>query len=357
MASIYKRSNGWGASVYYQLDGKDKRKVKSGFNTKAEAQQWANKVEFEKSSGKELNDNRLFIDEFKQWYEIFKEPNLYYKSAQWYETVINIITEKWSGKKVNQVKTADMQKLLNEYAKDHVKSSVRRIRSIISAFVRYAVSEGIIYKDFTVNTTVYSEKESKPTDLKFLEIDEMKALLEAMRGKDDSSARMIYTSLLTGMRYSEVAALTTDDIDFDQMTISVNKSWDSNKKVNKPTKTKSSNRIIPIPEILAVEMETWNFDQGQIFNSDFSSYPPTDNGVNKRLRLALKKLHATPITFHGLRHTFASFLILNDVPIQVITEWLGHADSNITIGFYAHLMENKRASEKERVLSFLNSLE
>lgn len=357
MASIYKRSNGWGASVYYKLGGKDKRKVKSGFNTKSEAQQWANKVEFEKSSGKELNDNRLFNDEFKQWYEIFKEPNLYYKSAQWYETVINILNENWPDKKVNQVKTADLQKLLNEYAKDHVKSSVRRIRSIISAFVKYAVGEGIIYKDFTVNTTVYSEKDSKPTDLKFLEVDEMKALLAEMQGREDSSSRMIYTSLLTGMRYAEVASLTPEDVDLDQMTISVNKSWDSIKNENKPTKTKSSNRTIPIPEILAEEMETWNFDQKQIFTSKFSPYPPTNNGVNKRLRLALKKINAKPITFHGLRHTFASFLILNDVPVQVIAEWLGHADANITISFYAHLMENKRASEKERVLSFLNSLE
>jgi hypothetical protein len=45
-----------------------------------------------------------------------------------------------------------------------------------------------------------------------------------------------------------------------------------------------------------------------------------------------------PITFHDLRHTYASILAMKSVPLQVISAMLGHSDTRITHKHYAHLM-------------------
>ncbi len=42
-------------------------------------------------------------------------------------------------------------------------------------------------------------------------------------------------------------------------------------------------------------------------------------------------------TFHGLRHDFASLLLMRGVPLAVVSILLGHADPGVTAQVYAHL--------------------
>lgn len=67
---------------------------------------------------------------------------------------------------------------------------------------------------------------------------------------------MILTAILTRMRKSEIQALTWGDIDFIHSTISVNKSWDENKKAFKSTKTVTSKQTIKVNRKLL----TWLMD-------------------------------------------------------------------------------------------------
>ncbi|MFJ5768412.1 tyrosine-type recombinase/integrase [Psychrobacillus sp. NPDC093180] len=72
----------------------------------------------------------------------------------------------------------------------------------------------------------------------------------------------------------------------------------------------------------------------------------TNDRLNDVLRNSLKELDIKPsITAHGLRHTHASLLILKDVSIYYISERLGHADIETTIGYYAHLLKELRKQE------------
>ena len=47
-----------------------------------------------------------------------------------------------------------------------------------------------------------------------------------------------------------------------------------------------------------------------------------------------------PISFHGLRHTYASHLVMGNVPLKVIAAILGHSDTQITEKHYTHLCPN-----------------
>lgn len=63
----------------------------------------------------------------------------------------------------------------------------------------------------------------------------------------------------------------------------------------------------------------------------------TPNFVSNRFRDLLLKNGLRRIRFHDLRHSCASLLLSNGVPMKQIQEWLGHSDFSTTANFYAHL--------------------
>jgi integrase len=60
--------------------------------------------------------------------------------------------------------------------------------------------------------------------------------------------------------------------------------------------------------------------------------------VSRRMRDVVAHAHiAPPVTFHGLRHTWASLAVMNGVPLQVIAQNLGHADTRMVERHYGHM--------------------
>lgn len=297
----------------------------------------------------------VISDMFEEWFLVFKEPHLQTKSKAWYNAIIKLLRKEWPERHLSDVTTADFQKMINEYGKTHVKSSVSHIKNIISSFVKYAVDEDFIYKDFARNVQTYSKKQSKDKNLKFLENDELTKLVESIKESDAVSSHMILVAIYSGARYSEIAGLTKSDIDFESNTIDINKSWEANDREFKSTKTTTSNRVIDMPEAFIKMMRSWQYGREFAFES-ITGLPPTNNAVNKQLKRYLEQNDSKVITFHGLRHTHASYLLSKDIAIQYVSERLGHADVNITLSTYAHLLEKKRNIETTKTLNELESL-
>lgn len=355
MASIYKRGKTWTANVFILQGNTRKRKTKSGFTTKSEANKWAVGVESKKINNTVSISDGLISDLFDDWYDVFKEPHLETKSKTWYRTTSSTIRLYWPNKKISEVTSSDFQKLINDYGKTHVKSSASHIKNMISSFVRYAVDEEYIFKDFTRNIKTYSNVPSKAKELKFLENDEMEYLIKSIKDNDSVTSHMILTAIYSGARYSEIAGLTREDFNFSDNTISINKSWQENDKKFKSTKTVTSNRIIDMPDAFMNKAQTWNFGDSYAFES-ITGYPPSNTAANKQLARYLKRGDCKIITFHGLRHTHASYLLSKDISIQYVSERLGHADVNITLGTYAHLLKTKRNIETKKTMDMLNNL-
>lgn len=355
MASIYKRGKTWTANVSF-MNGKTRvRKTMSGFATKREAAAWANDAEFKKQNKRLSTRDSLFVDEFIEWYTVFKEPQLETATKVWYKTTTNLLKQKWPDKKINEVTSKDFQILLNDYGDTHVKSSILKIKNIIRSFVIYALDDGMITKDFARNVTTRSKVKSKEADLKFLEYNEMKKLVDRIRYNDSVSCKMILTAVYSGLRFSEITGLTPEDFDFMNNTINVNKSWQMQDQAFKDTKTETSNRVIKMPDAYMDIAKEWRLGKRFAFEGD-NGKPISNNAVNKRLRYYLELDNSTPITFHGLRHTHASFLLSQDIAIQYVSERLGHSDVNITLGVYAHLLEKKRVEETTATLNLLDTI-
>lgn len=355
MASIYKRGKSWTANVSI-MNGKSRiRKTMSGFATKREATIWANDTEFKKQNKQLSTKDALFIDEFKEWYMVFKEPQLETATKVWYKTTTNLLTNKQSDKKIDEVTSKDFQILLNDYGDTHVKSSVLKIKNIIRSFVIFAMDDGLITKDFARNITTRSKVKSKDTDLKFLETDEMKKLVNRIRYNESVSCKMILTAIYSGLRFSEITGLTPADFDFENNTLNVNKSWQMQDQAFKDTKTETSNRIITMPDSYMDIAKKWVLGERFAFEGN-NGKPISNNAVNKSLRYYLDIDKSTPITFHGLRHTHASYLLSQDIAIQYVSERLGHSDVNITLGVYAHLLDKKRVEETTATINLLNTI-
>ena len=193
--------------------------------------------------------------------------------------------------------------------------------------------------------------------------DEVKKLLELV-DKDacDNVKLLIYLAVTTGMRRSEMNALTFDDINLNEKTINVNKArvyQHRGKCVVKETKTASSVRVIPITNTLCTLIKKARndyykkmFAKGEEFVDSKALF--TDDCGNPLRSETLSNeykefldAHSDEIRYlnlHALRHTFASLALKNNADIKSVQNILGHADASTTLNTYACAYEDKKRS-------------
>lgn len=90
-----------------------------------------------------------------------------------------------------------------------------------------------------------------------------------------------------------------------------------------------------------------------IFVNDLG-VPYKPNYVTQHFKLILQKNALRDIRFHDLRHTCASLLLKNGVPMKDIQEWLGHSDFNTTANIYAHLDTTSKSASATRMSSVVS---
>ena len=130
-------------------------------------------------------------------------------------------------------------------------------------------------------------------------------------------------ALHTGVRKGEVFGLRWTDVDIGSGKIKIQRSY------NSPTKSGKS-RIIPMTDSLALLLEKWYLP-----GEDTVVFSNMD--VNYRLRRLCKKASLPLLTFHGLRHTFASLLLEDKVSPKQVQYLLGHANVSTTLDLYWHI--------------------
>ena len=172
-----------------------------------------------------------------------------------------------------------------------------------------------------------------PPQTTFLTEDECKALLSTVG--DNIYHDMIFTVLRTGLRLGELIALKWSDLDFNNQTMKVQRSI----TVGIEGSTKSNKvRQIPILDTLINVLLLREKNGEYVFPRDDGS-PMSQSQSEKQLKkffyqAGIKK----NISWHGLRHTFASHMANNNVNVQVIKELLGHSDIKTTMR-YVHIAQ------------------
>ena len=184
-----------------------------------------------------------------------------------------------------------------------------------------------------------------------------------------------------GLRRSEVLGLRWDAIDFEAGTLTIRHIVTSANIEGKHVliqadraKTKSSLRTLPLVAGFAQRLKELKEQQeynerlcGNCYNKKYKGYLFVDemgnlilpNTVSESFGKLLKAHGLRKIRFHDLRHSCASLLLKQGVPMKQIQEWLGHSDISTTANIYAHLDSQSKqlsAATMEKALALPEEL-
>jgi integrase len=283
------------------------------------------------------------------------------------------------GMKLADIKTLQIQRYYNELYENGKSSSViHNLHKLIRTFFTYAVNEDYVLKNPCTGGKVIIPKEdtAEETEVEIFTDEEIDLLKGAMEGH--KLQYLILTALGTGLRQGELLALKWDDIDFESNQVKVTKTLKTVKVIlsdgsgkrelqeNSP-KSKTSNRVVPLPTNLAnllkehMEQQTNHKnsigdsykDKGYVFTTEFGNPLLVKNLFNSYKRL-LAKAGVPHKKFHALRHTYASKLFQRKVDLKTVQTLLGHSDLSITANIYTHVMPKDKISAVETLNDLFN---
>lgn len=344
-----KRKSKW-ISTKLPVKGNKKRAVQLLAETRR------NFVPPELSNTSTVSANMLFTDFMKLWLTIAKTTVKLTTYASYAAITNNIIIPYFEpmNKRLNEVKTIDIQKLYLSQLERVSSSTVSHYHAVIHRAMKYAVTSDLI-----VVSPV--DKVDRPKKNNYIgnhySADELQQLFEVAKGT--KLELPIFFASFYGLRRSEVAGLKWNAIDFQQNTITIKHTLTSCNidgslvEVAADTaKNKASLRTLPlIPQLRDILLMKWEQQEeykrvcGRCYNKKYIDYICVDemgniikpNYITCSFSDLLEKYDLRKIRFHDLRHTCASLLLRNGIPMKQIQEWLGHSNFSTTANIYAHL--------------------
>lgn len=374
MASIRKRGKSWSyrASVKDQ-NGNFKTKEKGGFKTKSEAEMAAKRFESKYSQNKNiLNGDLPFYDFYMDYFEKKKKPQIGTHSIKAYERDGRRIKAFFKNKKLNEITNMDYQNFLDDFAKDHAKATTEKLHSHAKSSLNYAFNNGFISINPAFDVTVRGAIKTKDPNEKFISERDLKLivewLLDGLKHKY-TSRYFLLLAIATGARAGELLALTYDDFNLDKNEIKINKSYDYHHTHDfKETKNIQSNRMISVDKATSKRFKGYilnrkMFDRQShtnskqlLFSDLISDRPISLTAINKTLTKACKINGIQRITCHGLRHTHASILLKNKMPIEYISHRLGHQSSAITQSVYLHVIDELKEQGDDKAIEYFGQI-
>lgn len=378
MKGYFKKMNNgtWSFTIDVGKDprtGRRKQARRSGFKTKKEAQRVAAELQTELSHGTYVNEqNVLFKDFAKEWLKIYERQNevkkttITVRSVQVDRLVVHLGNLKMPHITRNILQDA-FDKLSDKYSYETNKGNLATCRLIFKKAVEMEVirKNPSEYVRLKRKQRTIDEQDGLP---KYLEKEELAHFLEMSRIVGLEGDPLIFSVLAySGMRIGEMLALKWSDVNFDDCTVSITKTYvnpnNNNEYYLSAPKTKKSSRTIVLDETVMNDIrkhlhaqnklkmllrDTWK-DEGFIFNKNDSSEPMTFQIIRHRMKrlLRLSKLNEE-LSPHSLRHTHTSLMAEAGVPLELIMERLGHADDQMTRNVYLHVTKEakKEASDK-----------
>lgn len=370
MATIRYRQRGVKKLWHYEIRDESGKSLayQGGFKTKRMAQLTGSPIFQEIQKGTTLNSEMSLPQLYKQWYELKIEKSgrskaTLQKYLQYEQKIVEYLDFP-----LNVITPMLYQKQLNIIGKNVNRGFLSLMTNAIKKAIQMAKADKIFVEDFTIGVEYFSDKTEKSSSEKYLhKYSDIALVLETLRSEMDYKQSVVryylYLLFTTGMRPGELLALTWNHVDFEnQLLFTDNRVNSSTLEVVAP-KIKDSIRYVPINhesimvlKELKKEQRITNNELGikNTHNYVFQHYGlkkniPTNASCNKILKKVLNSLNIAPvITIYGARHTRATFLVTEGIPLDVIAKVLGHSVEELT-RTYRHLLAETRDIGFERI--------
>ena len=319
----------WFAKFYYtNWQGIKKQKWKRGFATKKEA------LGFERDFLEKQSANPDMT--FQNLYEIYMEDmaaRLKQSTLLTKKTVLQThILPFFGNKPINEIKASDVrrwQAKLMSSPNNYSQTYLKKINTELNGIINYAK------RFYDLNTNPCGKAgtigKAKAEEMDYWTYDEYIAFREGV--KDKSLSYICFEVLYwTGMREGELLALSPADIDLDNKTISINRTYQriEGKDVFTSPKTRKSKRKIPIPDFLCQELSDY-IQSRYMLDADERLFPVTKSYLSHEMIRGCKNTGVKKIRIHDIRHSHASLLINQDCDALMLVDRLGHEKVSTTL--------------------------
>jgi integrase len=262
----------------------------------------------------------------------------------------------WGKNKLKTLNAADVQRLYRAKLDSGLSSAtVHKLHGILHKALQQAVRWGLVPRNVAddVDPPKVHKEEVRP-----LTNEQARKLLDTVKG--DRLEALYIVAVQSGLRQGELLALRWEDVDLETCTLQVRRTLtrDGGKLAVGPTKTSKGRRSVKLTrdatealrghlERQLVEIDkagdTWQ-ENGLVFCTGKGTLINPTNLRRRSLAPLLQRAGLPPMTFHQLRHTAATILLLKNVNPKVVSEMLGHATIAITLDTYSHVLPNMQHS-------------
>ncbi len=400
MATVRKDNKGRKLETGERYDSKNNRyvfqkmvdgeRVSVTAQTLGELRKKKNEILCRIDKGGKINSNRAKMTlngYFDYWMDTFAKSGRKATTCTNYKSYYNTYIKNTIGKKqIIKITKADCQKIINEMIESGKKhSTMANLKSCLNIVFECAIDDDVIVKNPAKNLQIPQTESRKRTALEGKYI---KAFMEYVKNSEQYSysypAFVVLFNL--GVRVGEMAAITWQDVDFQNNTISINKTVNRYRKADygftigvASTKSKTSVRSIPMNSVvrktlLELKMKSKSSlaklpfvdDSGHV-RGDVSGFLFTNTIGNAWNGACFVKLinrivdqynkeaegnHAEKIENfcpHMARHTYTSLAYSAGADVKIVSQILGHASTAVTMDTYTHLTEDKKR-EQEKVV-------
>ena len=366
VAGHLQEKNGYFYAVLSYKDAQGKRKTKwiptgyliRGNKKKAEAFLMEQRQTFQlpAEDTEAVEKGELFADYLERWLKIAKST-IAITTYSSYDGMMKSTIVPWfrkTGVTITELTAQDIQDFYTAQLARVKSNTVIHYHALIHRALKYAVKTD----QLSVNP---ADKVDRPRkngfQPAFYDKDEINQLLACVKGTLIETPVML--AAFYGLRRSEALGLKWDAIDFERNTITI-KHIVTNAKIDGKceivcadrAKTKSSLRSLPLVSNIREKLLALREQQkenrrvcGNCYSKKYDGYVFVDamgnifnpRSVTANFSKLLEQNGLRHIRFHDLRHSCASLLLANDVPLKQIQEWLGHSDIGTTANIYSHL--------------------
>ncbi|MBS4751161.1 tyrosine-type recombinase/integrase [Granulicatella sp. zg-ZJ] len=355
---------------YNSVTGKQKRIVRKGIRTKQEAiniEQHLRIVELhENRYGKSVQIDPLYHLLKKE--DMINNRKLSYITTQEnnYNRHIFPYFKNTDIKKITYDDIYDFREHLKKKSHRQFKdrtlnnNSINKIMILLKKILDIGVKKGYYQSN---PMTLLKKLPTTKSSIQYWTLEEF-LHFKSLFQEDEYNMELFFTLLyFTGMRLGEALALKWSDINFQNATITINKTVyrQNGKNIIGTTKTKTSDRIISINSKLLNELKNWKDKQSEILkdyinnSSDLQCIQSNlleigKNSIEKIYKKVLTRdTNIKRIRIHDFRHSHASLLINQGEDYHIVKERLGHASIATTIDTYSHLYPSKQKSLADKL--------